>query len=109
MKGDGEYRAFIEDDWQTDPFAGTVRLHLYRRPTYGGAGAYLGADGFWHEAVEGATSGGSGFRLPAETISAIAEAIERRAGSASHGATEAAVLREWLAVEQRRVDEALKR
>jgi hypothetical protein len=87
----------------------TVVLYVYRR--VGQNGEYLRADGLWQSVPEGQTHTESeiGMRLPAEAIEAIAVAIEEFQGHASHADTEARVLREWLAVETARVDEALGR
>ena len=49
----------------------------------------------------------SGILLPKAVIPALLEGIERWQGRTNHAATEAAVLREWLAVERARVDRAL--
>ena len=71
--------------------------------------AMLQPDGTWHIYAEGEETKDPGIILPAETVEAIAQAIERYQGHASHADTETRVLREWLAVERGRVDKALKR
>jgi hypothetical protein len=71
-------------------------------------GAYLNPDGTWSRAPEG-TVVAPGLTLPRSAIEAIAVAIAEWQGHTSHADTEARVLREWLAVEQRRVDAALVR
>ena len=66
---------------------------------------------YWRPIREGEVlqDGDAGFSFPAEALEAIEQAFERSKGAPSHARTEAAVLREWLAVERARVDEALKR
>lgn len=89
-------------DWQM----GTVRLLVRERR--GLHMSYLQSDGTWMTVEEGTRSTNAGIALPAEAVDAIAEAVATFQGTANHAATEAAVLREWLAVERGRVDEALK-
>lgn len=69
---------------------------------------YLTSDGTWLRGEEATESASYGLRLPAAVIEAIAVAIQAYQGHTSHADTEARVLREWLAVEQRRVDKALE-
>lgn len=101
------FKARLLDDpasWAAD----MIRLAI--REDRGNAAVYLMPDGTW-KVVEG-----YGVRLPEEigillpraAIEAIAVAIAEWQGHTSHADTEARVLREWLAVEQRRVDDALK-
>ena len=71
------------------------------------SGAILMADGSWKRPPEETVVADSGLLLPRDTIEAIAVAIQEWQGHASHADTEARVLREWLKVEQRRVDAAL--
>jgi hypothetical protein len=90
-------------NWAT----GTVRLLV--RDADRGRPSYLMEDGTWKEADEGTSPVGMGLILPAESVEAIARAVEEFQGHASHSDTEARVLREWLAVERGRVDLALGR
>jgi hypothetical protein len=46
--------------------------------------------------------------IPAEAMEALVAAIDRWQGQPSHAKTEAAVLREWLAKEQARVDKVFE-
>lgn len=104
---DGEVRAYIARDVD-DYFASNVRLHVVRRGLV--EPQYLRADGAWAGAVEGQRMGDdSGLLLPADAVEALGVAVETFLGRASHANTEARVLREWLAVEQERVDRALAR
>ena len=105
MGGKG-LRAKVFDDYQWgDPLKNLVRLVVvdeqYDRTTY------LAEDGTWRTAVEGAANEDMGIRLQPEAVEAIAVAIQAWQGHASHADTEARVLREWLAVERGRVDQAL--
>ena len=69
----------------------------------------LHRDGSWQPYEEqGLVNMDLGIVIPAGAVEALAVAIAEYQGHASHANTEAAVLREWLAVEQRRVDDALK-
>ena len=88
-----------------DPLMRTVRLLLVDRSDFGTSSVMM-PDGTWRAVVEGERLE-PGLLLPVESIEAIGEGIERWQGKANHAATESAVLREWLAVEQRRVDRAL--
>jgi hypothetical protein len=93
-------RAFIDRDyigWMRN----TVRLIVQD------GSALLMADGTWREFAEGESATDAGIVLPAAAVEAIAVAVADFQGHASHADTEARVLREWLAVEQRRVDAAL--
>lgn len=100
------YRSYIVEDPMTDPFMRVVRLLVVDQDVALGRGAVLMPDGTW-QAVESGTRVESGLLLPAESIEAIGEGIERWQGKANHAATESAVLREWLAVERGRVDRVL--
>lgn len=70
----------------------------------------LRADGTWASFDEGGSviTDDVGLVIPAGAVEALAVAIEEFQGHTSHADTEARVLREWLAVEQRRVDDVLK-
>lgn len=102
------YRARLFDDphgWMR----GTVRLHLFR-PASQNHYEVLLEDGTWLEVEEAvAPPDNAGILLPREAIEQVVVAINEWQGHVSHADTEARVLREWLGVEQRRVDEALKR
>lgn len=104
---DQPYRAFVLRSWENS-FADTVRLYMRRRHPGSGRVEYLLSDGTWRVVDEGTEVAEAGLLLPAEAVEAIAVAIEEFQGHTSHADTEARVLREWLAVEQRRVDEALR-
>lgn len=71
--------------------------------------AYLLADGTWVAAPEGAAVPEMGVILPRASVEAIAIAVAEWQGHTSHADTEARVLREWLAVEQARVERVLAR
>lgn len=102
------YRAHLMQD-QADFQLETVRL-LVIRERFDNAQDVLMEDGLWQTVPAGATADGPvGVILPVESVDAVARAIESWRGASSHAATEAAVLREWLAVEQARVDHALGR
>jgi hypothetical protein len=102
----GRYRVFIERDFKSFALAGLVRLHILNAndPSHT---VYLRRDGSWEEAVEGAMMDDSGLVLPAECVEPLAVAIQEFQGHTSHADTEAKVLREWLAVEQARVNKVL--
>lgn len=102
------YRAYIVEDPMQDPFLRTIRLMVVEEgiPSVT-AGSVLMGDGTWQVPTEGTVLDGAGIILPREALPAIEAAVERWQGRANHGATEAAVLREWLAVERERVDRAL--
>jgi hypothetical protein len=103
-----EFKAYIVSDW-TDPLGGVVTLHLARRDDWQFR-TYLKSDGSFVKVAEGFTPPADiGIKLPAAAIEAITKGIEAYQGHTSHADTEARVLREWLAVEKGRVDEALKR
>jgi hypothetical protein len=72
-------------------------------------GAFLLRDGTWYTGKEGEAVTDMGILLPRHVIEPIAVAIAEWQGHTSHADTEARVLREWLAVEQARVDRALLR
>lgn len=68
----------------------------------------LHRDGTWQPFEEmGVITDDVGIVIPAGAVEALAVAIEEFQGHTSHADTEARVLREWLAVEQRRVDAML--
>lgn len=103
-----EWKAFVADDTFGDPFGGRVRLYVRQR--FGTHMQWLSGDGVLHTIEEGtAPPETAGIVIPRAAVEAIAIAIEQWQGHASHADTEARVLREWLAVEQRRVDDALSR
>lgn len=85
----------------------TVRLGLRER--FGNRASFLMPDGTWHTPPNEGVQVDHGLLLPVGSIEAIAKAIGEYQGHTSHADTEAKVLREWLAVEQRRVDAALTR
>jgi len=98
------YRAHIietSQGWSN----GTVRLLL---ATAGRNIVALQEDGTWAEQAEGSSSDRSGLILPRASIEPIIEAMETWLGIRTHASTEAAVLREWLAVERERVEKILK-
>lgn len=80
----------------------TVRL-LVADPS----GGVLTERGLWVRLPEGERAPDMGLILPAEAIAVIGEAIHRFHGYTDRAA-EAAVLREWLAVERERVDRVLR-
>jgi hypothetical protein len=87
-----------------------VRL-LIRDGDYGRR-SYLRSDGTWYHVAEGqglGDLGEFGFLIPLEALPEIADAIAKRLGVMSDSATEAKVLREWLAREQRRYDDLMER
>lgn len=71
--------------------------------------SYLMRDGTWRIMEQDSSSEDGGILLPRGSIEAIAVAVQNWQGHASHADTEAKVLREWLAVEQARVERALGR
>lgn len=98
------YRAHIEYDVMTD----VIRLYLVR-PTGDYRSDVLMADGSWSRAEAGARPAGEvGFPLPADSLPEIAKALTEHLGNALPSQAEVSVLREWLAVEQRRVDDVLR-
>lgn len=75
---------------------------------------FLCSDGIWREAEAGERPSmpedvEMGIALPASAVEELAGAIEDFRGQATHGATEAKVLREALQVERDRVDAVLAR
>jgi len=101
----GPYEAIVMrdgDDWARN----TVRLRLRER--HGDRWAYLMPDGTWLSVEEGMSIAESGLLLPAGAVETIALAVQEFQGHTSHADTEARVLREWLAVEQRRVERMLE-
>lgn len=77
-----------------------------------GARRYAMDNGTWQTIQEGSplVTGPvptPGIVLPVQVIEPLALAIQEFQGHASHADTEARVLREWLQVEQARVDRAL--
>ena len=103
-----QYRAFVFRDFE-NAFQDVVRIYISRRHPGSDRTDYLREDGTWQTVDPGARVPEAGLPLPAGAIEAIAQAIAEFQGHTSHADTEARVLREWLAVEQRRVDEALRR
>jgi hypothetical protein len=75
---------------------------------------FLCSDGIWREAEAGARPSMPedveiGIGIPSAAVEEIAAAIYEFHGTATHGATEAKVLREALDVERARVDAVLAR
>ena len=70
------------------------------------AGTYLAGDGSWQSLKEGTVP--AGFVLPHEAAGPLADALAAYQGKAGNAATEASVLREWLAVEMKRVNDTLE-
>jgi hypothetical protein len=69
---------------------------------------YLAKDGTWKHIDEGAVFPDDDmFVLPRDSIETLAQACDIFLGHTSHADTEARVLREWLAVEQARVNRVL--
>ncbi len=100
-------RAYLARNYD-DFLRKTVRLMIARRGAPGYEEVWMGG-GIWRSIPEGTvTEEPPGVLLPLSAVDAIREAIEEFDGNKSHGATEAKVLREWLAVEQARVDKALE-
>lgn len=99
-------KAYFYQDPLSDPLQQTIRLVLIEDRW--GNKSYLGEDNLWHTIVEGAEYPvKAGIVLPAGSVEAIAEAVDRHLGKAAHSNTEVRVLREWLAVEQGRVERVL--
>lgn len=95
------YRAHIvetPDTWGR----GTVRLLIADE-----RGNMIMEDGTWEQSEEGSSSYRAGIILPRTAIEPILEAMETWLGLRTHASTEAAVLREWLAVERARVERIL--
>lgn len=104
-----KYRAYVHRDAMNDPLMMSARL-IVIQDRVGSPPAVLCEDNTWHELREGELPPvAAGLAFPLEAIDAIGRGIEEYQGKTNHGATETKVLREWLAVEQRRVDEALGR
>lgn len=93
--------------FEADPPLMRVRLHMLDRGL--SEARYLADDGSWRLPAEGHRASNAGLVLPYEAVEAIGEAVETFLGHASHAATEARVLREWLAVERERVERMLAR
>lgn len=89
-----------------DPLASTVGIHVMD-VGYDNKVRLLSKDGTWSDVTEGMIAEPT-LSLPAEAMDALVEAIDRFRGAPSHAKTEAAVLREWLAKEQSRVDEVFR-
>lgn len=106
MAGSEGYQAFIERRWD-DPLEDVVRLHVITPFRVDRHRSYLTETGAWYDAVEGMQATASGIVLPREALKAIVLAIKEFRGDLVDESTEAKVLREWLAVERRRVDEVL--
>jgi hypothetical protein len=87
-----------------DPLAQSVSIIVIDRDTQ----TMLGPDGTWSPLSEAVAIDRPTLALPAEAMDALIEAIDRYQGAPSHAKTEAAVLREWLAKEQSRVDEVFR-
>lgn len=87
---------------------GTVRIMIgEERPD--GRFHILLEDGTWVDLEPNeAASEDAGVVLPLSALDALLDALLERKGAASHARTEAAVLREWLAVERARVDAAMR-
>jgi hypothetical protein len=95
------FRCRIDCDLPTD----TIRLQMVR-PQVDGRVDVLMEDGSWQRVDPGvAPVGAHGFPLPADALPALAEAVQAHLGNALPSHAEVAVLREWLAKEQARVDE----
>jgi hypothetical protein len=108
MNGLPPFRAYLERDYRMD------EMRLVIRERRAGDARYLMRDGTWRaftpDQLAEATvpSDEFGILLPVESIEAIAWAFDEHLGTAMHGRTEAAVLREWLTVERDRVDAILR-
>lgn len=97
--------AILPPGSSADPLAATASIIVFdydSHPT-----RVLGPDGVWREAHEGSIPQAT-VVLPAEALDALVDAVDRYRGAPSHAKTEAAVLREWLAKEQSRVDEVFR-
>ena len=100
------YRAHIIED-RGDPFLRPLRLFI-RQSLGDWHHSWLDGSGVFHTLEEGAVPPDDvGIVIPREAIEAVAAAVEEWQGRSNHGATESRLLREWLAVEQRRVDALL--
>lgn len=90
--------AGITEDWPS----GTVRVFIgNQRPD--GHSELLMEDGTWLTVETGTTTDRAGILLPRPALDALLDELTRWKGLATHQATEAKVLREWLAVERERV------
>lgn len=98
-----DYRVFIQDPGYLDPLAQSVGIYVWREFDR----HVLRPDGTWLEIVEAAAPPTPSFTLPRAAMEAFVEEVDRYRGQPSHAKTEAAVLREWLAVERERVDRVL--
>jgi hypothetical protein len=97
--------AIIPPGGSIDPLGATCTIIVVN---YDGAKPrVLMPDSSWTEINEGEVAP-AGLVLPAEAMDALIDAIDRYRGAPSHAKTEAAVLREWLAAEQARVDKVFE-
>ena len=104
------YKVYItEQGFPQDPFMPTVDIFVVERDFPGAPSRILGADGVLRPLEGDVAPSEPTLRLPAGALEALMAAVDRMKGAPSHARTESAVLREWLAVERARVDEALKR
>lgn len=101
----GEYRVAIISE--QDPLAMGTDIYVYRRGV--SDIEVLQQDGQWLPQAEGTRLQQPSLRLPSGAIEALIDAVDRYRGAPSHARTEAAVLREWLKVEQGRVDAMIQR
>jgi hypothetical protein len=93
------------------------RVRLYVDESFPGFQRVMLNDGTWHERSGAETTtvlpAGVAERahlfLPVQALEPLGEELERFLRGATHAATEAAVLREWLDVERGRVDDMLAR
>jgi hypothetical protein len=88
----------------SDPLAQNVSILVIDRDTH----TMLSPDGTWVGVNEGVALDKPTLLLPAEVMEPLIDAIDAYRGAPSHAKTEAAVLREWLAKEQSRVDEVFR-
>lgn len=100
------YKVRIAAPYYSDPLASTVGIHVMD-VGFDGKAKVMAQDGTWSDVTEGMVATPT-LTLPAEAMDALVEAIDRWRGAPSHAKTEAAVLREWLAKEQSRVDEVFR-
>lgn len=84
------------------------RLHV-GRPVADHQWEILLEDGTFARIPEETADDRSGLMLPDQALVAIHHALSEWRGLQTHQATETKVLREWLTVEQRRVDAVLNR
>lgn len=104
----GAFEAKIVEDlteWQTD----TVRI-VVRRLRQWPEAEYLMSDGTWQVVGEDVQLDPMkvGIVLPAAAVGPVLEAFAKHHGDMGHSATEARILREWLASERGRVDAILE-